>query len=413
MGARRASRPYLAGALAAYGRWGARTKIEEISARKAALFQQQRAPARAATPAPAKSMFPEPATLDAATVIHAAEAIAGELELERVIERVMHGVLQSTGAQRGVLLLERSGRLRVEATMDIGSGGFRLHAGTPVEESSELPHSIIDYVRRTKEPVVLGDTQTDRRFVKDRHFAEHGPRSVLCAPMLHKGERVGILYVEHGAAQDAFTPVRLELVVFLASQAASVLQTALLYAEVQQISEDLRRSNETLEGEVLRRTNELAVAAEMLRAELEERARAEKEREALQSRIIAAQRDRIAELSAPIIPLTEDIVVVPIIGVVDEERAAEMQEQLLHEASRLSARVAILDVTGIKEGGAITAHVLLHAAAALRLLGTRTILTGIRPDVARALVSSGASLEGLSTKGSLRAGIAHALRGGE
>ncbi|UQA62688.1 AAA family ATPase [Polyangium aurulentum] len=405
---RRLARAYLADARAAYHRWGARTKVEELSASHEALWDGEDPPWELTVrAAPREHGGP---TLDAATVIRAAQAITGEILLDRVILRVLRGVIESAGAERGALLLDRSGRLWVEATMEVEPERLVPRSSTLAEESATLPLAIIEYVRRTREAIVLGDAQADRRFVRDSYVTERKLSSVLCMPLTHKGRLVGVIYLEHASVRDAFTPARMELVSFLASQSAFAVESAQLYAEVQRVTEALMRSNEGLEAEVTRRTKELRETADKLRVELDQRTRAEREREELQARIIAAQRERLAELSTPIIPISDDVVVMPLIGSMDEERAAEVLEVALRGASERGARAVILDVTGVKGGDAGVADALVQAAAALRLLGSEAILTGMRPEVARAIVTRGSSLEGLVTKGSLQAGIAWALR---
>ena len=106
---------------------------------------------------------PRSFAFDTATVIRAAQAIAGEILLERVLLRVVRAVIESAGADRGMLLIERGGRLWVEATMVVDPE--RLTAGPSVlaEETEDLPLSVVEYVRRTREPLLLGDARSDRR----------------------------------------------------------------------------------------------------------------------------------------------------------------------------------------------------------------------------------------------------------
>jgi anti-anti-sigma regulatory factor len=171
----------------------------------------------------------------------------------------------------------------------------------------------------------------------------------------------------------------------------------------------LRRSNETLEAEVTKRTKEARETADMLRVELEQRELAEAEREALQMRVIDAQRERLAELSTPIIPISDDVVVMPLIGTMDEGRVGELMQAALRGAMERPVRAVILDVTGVKNGDARVADALVQTASALKLLGAQAILTGVRADVARSLMESGTELAGIVTKSSLQAGITFAL----
>lgn len=135
-----------------------------------------------------------------------------------------------------------------------------------------------------------------------------------------------------------------------------------------------------------------------------------------QQEIIHAQRIALMELSTPLIPINDQIMVMPLIGVVDSMRAQQVMEALLTGIAKSRARVAILDITGVATVDTQVANALLQAAKAVRLLGARMVLTGIRPEVAQTLISLGADLGGIVTCSNLQAGIAHAagsLRGAD
>jgi anti-anti-sigma regulatory factor len=140
------------------------------------------------------------------------------------------------------------------------------------------------------------------------------------------------------------------------------------------------------------------------------------EKAMLQEQVIAAQHARLVELSTPLIPITHRILVMPLIGTMDTDRAHQAIEALLEGASSRGAEFMILDITGLKRVDESVAAMLVSAARGLRLLGTRTVITGIPPEVARTLVHIDASLQGIITKATLQDGIAvamHAARGRE
>jgi rsbT co-antagonist protein RsbR len=129
-----------------------------------------------------------------------------------------------------------------------------------------------------------------------------------------------------------------------------------------------------------------------------------------QKEIIDAQRARLAEVSTPLIPITDEIMVMPLVGEVDPERAAQVLETLLAGVSRAGARVAILDVTGVVAMNAEVAEALVRAAQAVKLLGAQAVLSGIRSEVAQTLVELGADVGAMATFSSLKAAIAHGMR---
>jgi rsbT co-antagonist protein RsbR len=140
-----------------------------------------------------------------------------------------------------------------------------------------------------------------------------------------------------------------------------------------------------------------------------EQIRSEQERVALQQQIIAAQQAALHELSTPIIPLTDDVVAMPLIGAIDSNRAQQVIETLLTGVAASRATTAILDITGVQVVDTQVANALLRAAQAVKLLGARVVLTGIRPEIAQTLVGLGLDMGGITTRATLQSGIAFAL----
>lgn len=129
-----------------------------------------------------------------------------------------------------------------------------------------------------------------------------------------------------------------------------------------------------------------------------------------QQRMIDAQREALRELSTPLLPIAEGVLAVPLVGVVDPERARQIVENLLRGIAEHRAHTAILDVTGIRMMDAEVARALVQAARASRLVGARVVLTGISPEVAQTLVGLDVDLSGVTTLATLASGIAFALR---
>nr|WP_276603563.1 STAS domain-containing protein [Nannocystis pusilla] len=152
-------------------------------------------------------------------------------------------------------------------------------------------------------------------------------------------------------------------------------------------------------------------AAVVAFTDVTERNRLEAERTSYRDELIRAQAQALAERSTPLVPLGDGVVAMPIVGTLDRERADQIVQTLLDGCAARKARVAILDVTGVPHADTAVAAALLRAAAAVRLLGVEPILTGIRPDVARALVGLDVDLKGLVTLSTLQDGILHAARG--
>lgn len=137
-----------------------------------------------------------------------------------------------------------------------------------------------------------------------------------------------------------------------------------------------------------------------------ERRRAETEQARLRERVLRAQEELLAELSTPLIPLSREIVLMPIIGAVDAARARRMIDALLRGLEATRSPVAIIDITGVSVVDEHVANTLLQSAQAARLLGTQVILTGIRAGVARSLIRLGVELSTVNTRKTLQEAIA-------
>jgi predicted ATPase/GAF domain-containing protein/anti-anti-sigma regulatory factor/tRNA A-37 threonylcarbamoyl transferase component Bud32 len=420
-GRTRAARGYLTDAIRAYRHWGAAAKAHALAEEMPdALPSELRK-----SPSSTRSLLERSTagmtllasarsgTLrDAALLLRAAQAIAGELVLSKVIGRLMRTVLENAGAERGALLLGREeGELAVEATFQASPEAIEVGLGRPLAAGTELVRPAVLFAFRTHEPLVVDDALLDPRFAPDPRVGAGKARSLLCLPVIHQGKTTGVLYLENGAASGAFTAARVELLGLLASQAAIAIENAALIARVEAANARLGNDVQARTTELQRSNEELFSTNAKLALELKERERAEAEREALREEMLAAQQERISELSAPLLPISEDVLVMPIIGAVDRERAAQIMDTALTGAQRTRARVVILDLTGMRSIDTTMVSALLSVATALRLLGTQPLITGIRPDLAQTMTGLGVDLQGLTTLSTLRAGIALVLGG--
>lgn len=172
--------------------------------------------------------------------------------------------------------------------------------------------------------------------------------------------------------------------------------------ELATAAEKLRQGKDVLDREVARQTQELVLAKQALEAELAERRRAETERLTLEQQILA--------ISTPIIPISDRILVMPLTGLMNEARARYILESALERTTEWRAEVLILDVTGVPQADERVAAALLGTAGALRLLGARTVLTGVRPEMAESFVSLDIDLSAIVTKSTLKAGVEYAMR---
>ncbi|MDI1431713.1 AAA family ATPase [Polyangium sorediatum] len=389
------SRPYLEAAMRAYARWGATAKVRDLEARHPDVFGGTSSGQGGSGPAdkPAR-VTDRPSrggrSLDAMAIVRAAQAIAGEMDLDRLLERLLRTVLEVAGADRAVLVLAREGELFIGASLTVD--GAEVGAMRPLAGASGVAPSVVQYVARTRSPVVMGRGAAGTPFEADSHLGLAAPRSFLGLPLVHRDALSGVLYLENRLVEDAFSEDRVELLSLLASQAAIALENALLLADVRRRTDDLARANDGLQAELLRR------------------AKAEAERASFEQAMIEMQRARLAELSAPLVPITDKVMVIPLIGAMDAGRAEDLLRVALEGASKRPLRALIIDITGVRVVDTHVASRLLDTVRAVELLGAEVVITGIRGDVAQALVKLDIDFGAkVPTRSTLQAGIAYAL----
>jgi anti-anti-sigma factor len=363
-----AAAAYFERARALYVGWGADAKVLQLEARTPELVQT--------TAAPGAHWL----SVDALAVVKATQALSGELVQDRLLGNLMHIVLEHAGAQTGHLLLVEHDRLVVAAAARTGHEGVEMSLPSPRTpvRGDELALSIVQYVRRTREHVLLVDASADPAFAGDPYLAQVQVRSALCLPILRSGALLGVLYLENNWMTGAFTPQRIAVLDLLLAQAAISLEVTALYA-------DLDREN-----------RERRVVEQGLR-ESEDRLRQLVDSTQRQLEIIASQREAIRRLSTPIIQVWQGVIMMPLFGTIDQSQASQMQETLLEAIVRTRVRSAIVDLTGVDIVDTATAQHIIGLVQAVQMLGARAIIVGIRPDVAQSIVALGVNLAGIIT----------------
>jgi anti-anti-sigma regulatory factor len=274
----------------------------------------------------------------------------------------------------------------------------------------ELANSIVRYVARVGEAVVLDDARHDARFAGDAHVARHQVRSIACLPLMVQGRLKAVLYLENNAATAAFTESRVEMLGLLASQAAISIDNAELYSRVQSATDKLSHANAALQEAVSQQTVELCNANEQLERELIERRRAEDARFQMHEDIIELQNKMLTDLMTPVLPILKGILIIPLIGSVNEVRANEVLNVAVQGAHDRDAKVVILDVTGVGHVDTTVDTLIRKTGNALRLVGAELLVTGIRSAMAAELARTATDLGRLKTYATLESGVLVALQ---
>lgn len=296
-GRERAAQGYLREAHYAYGRWGATALVRRLEAAHPFLVPSTAKSARSSTTTTflggtssffaSTTQFPGTTTgafgagtttggtstfgaggssvsaLDFDAVIKATQALSMEVNLNALLDKLMRTVMENAGAEKGVLLLQNDDfKLAVQAAVRADGTPYPFTPGATLDALYDLPRSIVYFVFRTRMGVVLHNAAQEGDFSRDEYIAAFNVKSVLCTPVLNRGDVVGVLYLENNLTTDAFTPQRFETVNLLAAQAGISIENARLY--------------ENLERKVEIRTKELSDALTRLKETQDELIRTEK-----------------------------------------------------------------------------------------------------------------------------------------
>jgi predicted ATPase/class 3 adenylate cyclase len=220
-------------ARAGWERWGAAHLARRVDATRAWAL-----PAQAESHRTSSVTDSSGGALDVESITRAARAVAAQLRLADVVRELMSLAASSAGARRGVLVLGEGEprRFVVRARTDI-DGGVVLVDGEAVEEAGGSARAALQYVLRSRQPVVLDDAAREGMFASDPGVAASRARSVLCFPMLRKGELAGAIYLENELVAGAFTRKRVAFLEVIAAQAAISIENAGLYRDLERALE--------------------------------------------------------------------------------------------------------------------------------------------------------------------------------
>jgi len=226
-GLRKIAQNYLMDARYSYLRWGADGKVRQLDE----LYPYLRETERFAGP---MSTIATPVEqLELATVIKLSQAVSGEMILEKLIESLMRIAIEHAGAERGVLILLRGDEQQIEAEASVARDKIEVTLRRAAVTPRELPKSILQYVIRARESVILDDASVSNSFSEDDYVRERRPKSVFCLPVVKQANPIGALYLENHLTPGAFTSDRIAVLKLLSVQAAISLENALLYSDLQ------------------------------------------------------------------------------------------------------------------------------------------------------------------------------------
>ncbi|MEH1934401.1 MAG: AAA family ATPase [Nostoc sp.] len=234
-----------------YERWGATAKVRDLETRYSQLFTQLSNVNHTLIPKVSKTTSNNsPIVFDLASVLKASQAISSEIELDQLLNSLMKILIENAGAQTGFIILENSGEWVIEAACELNDGDTVCITQVlqSIPTANRLPESIINYVIRTHECVILNDATREGNFINEPYIQQHQPQSIFCLPLLNRSKLVGVLYLENQLATGAFTPerfsvrasvpealgdaTRTQVLYLLSTQAAIAIENAKLYSKL-------------------------------------------------------------------------------------------------------------------------------------------------------------------------------------
>jgi PAS domain S-box-containing protein len=218
---------YLQDARYGYLRWGATGKVQQLDSLYPRLRQQE------SIAGSTSSIGTSVEQLDLATVIKVSQAVSSEMVLEKLIDSLMRAALEHAGAERALLISPRHSELQIEAEAATAEGAVLVTLGIDVGIAAPMPESLIRYIMRTRESVILKDASSQNPFSADPYIAERRPRSILTLPLINRGKLISILHLENNLTPDVFTPDRIIVLKLLASLAANSLENSRLYRDLE------------------------------------------------------------------------------------------------------------------------------------------------------------------------------------
>ncbi|MDR3487857.1 MAG: ATP-binding protein, partial [Bradyrhizobium sp.] len=179
--------------------------------------------------------------LDVASVVKASQALSSAIALPKLIEQLMKIAIENAGADRGLLILPSGDEYLIQAEARAAGGQIEVTMRQEPITGVACPESLVRYVIRTQESVILDDASKPNLFSADDYLRDRQRKSVLCLPLIKQQQLTGILLLENALTTYAFTPARIAVLELLTGQAAISLENTRLYSDLGEREAKVRR----------------------------------------------------------------------------------------------------------------------------------------------------------------------------
>jgi predicted ATPase/signal transduction histidine kinase len=200
--------------------------------------------------------------IDVNTAIKVSKIISEEIVMERLLIKLINIAMESSGAQKGFLVLYENERLIIEVECGISYEKETKMRHIQIENFNNIAKSVIYYALRTSESVILNNAPADSVFSSDNYIIKNKPQSIMCIPILYNENVLGFIYLENTLASNVFKSTKLEVLKLISSQASIAIQNAKMFKKVKEL-------NDSLENKVAERTKAIEDALNKLENEIE------------------------------------------------------------------------------------------------------------------------------------------------
>jgi PAS domain S-box-containing protein len=224
---------YMWDAIYCYSRWGAYAKVAFLEKNYPELLLNEQLE-RNVSPHPQTNTFQSSDNIDLSAIIQMSQALSEEIIFQKLVDKLMKTVIAHACAKKGLLILKSKNEWIIEAEMNPDKSCDVQLFSESVSLSKNVPISIINYVTRTNENIVLSEATNDIRFMHDPYISSKSARSVMCIPIIRKKGLIGLLYLENNFTANIFTHKHVATLELLAAQAAVSIENARLYDALKQ-----------------------------------------------------------------------------------------------------------------------------------------------------------------------------------
>lgn len=228
---------YLKNAFECYLKWGALAKVRQVENKFGPYLQKATNQLQESVTQNRRAAMD---SVDFLSLVKTLQIFSRELDVSRLLDKLMIIAIENAGADSGLLVLEKNGQWEIMAQRDVNNEktmlleGQYLFKNEPKQNEQLGPRGLLKYVIRTRKMLVINNVSKDNRFNEEPYILQRGTKSLLCLPLIKQEHLTGLLYLENTLTTGAFTPRIREVLNLISGQVAIFIQNALLYEDLEE-----------------------------------------------------------------------------------------------------------------------------------------------------------------------------------